>query len=183
MAYAQPVLDVYAPLVDPAQVLTPEQLEQYKRHALTPFPTWLTVLLHFLTLSLFTLVYHGLKLSKLPLVKHNDFTAGKGIGFMFIPLFNIYWVFRFVLAVTDRLNFQFKLRGQAPPISRGLALTSCIVYVIPYVGLISWAILMPIVSGQWQSATNRLAAENVAPAWAGAQAQQALPQSPWPPPG
>jgi hypothetical protein len=181
--YTQPVLNVYDPLVDPARFFSHEQLEQFKRHTLTPFPTWLVVVLHFLTFGLFTLIYHGLKLSKLPLVKENDFTAGKGIGFMFIPLFNLYWVFRFVLGVTDRLNFQFKLRGQAPPISRGLALTSCIVYLIPYVGLVSFLILMPIVSGVWQSAANRLAAENVAPAWAAAQGQQALPSSSWPPPG
>src|ERR1041384_4947163 len=114
------------------KAITPEQREQFKHHALTRYPTWLVVVLHFLTLGLFTLIYQGLKLSKLPLVKDNDFKAGKGIGFMFIPIFSFYWTFRYVLSITDRLNFQYRLRGQPPPISRGLALASCIVFVIPY---------------------------------------------------
>ena len=109
--------------------------------------------------GLFTLIYQGLKFSKLPLVKPNDFRSGKAIGFMFIPFYNWYWVFRFVLSLTDRLNFQLRLRGEQPLVSRGLALTSCILWVIPYVGIVTWLLLMPIVAGQWQSATNRLADE------------------------
>jgi hypothetical protein len=149
-------INVYDAGVDLTQVLDADQLERYKHHTLTRFPTWLVVVLHILTFGIFTLIYQGLKLSKLPLVKHDDFTAGKGIGFNFIPFFNLYWVFRFVLAVTDRLNFQFRLRGHPPPISRDLALASCIIHVIPYLNLIGWLILEPIVAGQWQSATNRL---------------------------
>ena len=97
---------------------------------------------------------------------------------MFIPFFNWYWQFRFALGMTDRLNFQFRLRGERPPVSRGLALTSAIVLLIPYVGLLSWLFLMPIVAGQWQAATNRLADEHQRQAWAGGSADyaaQALP--------
>lgn len=151
--------NVYGEHMDLAHLLTPEQSEQCKQHTLTRFPTWLVVVLHYLTFGIFTTVYQGLKLSRLPLVTERDFSAGKGIGFLFIPFYNYYWVFRFVLAITDRLNFQFRLRGQRPPVSRGLALASCIVLVIPYVGLITWLILMPIVAGQWQVATNRLVDE------------------------
>jgi Protein of unknown function (DUF2510) len=148
--------NVYDEGADLTQLLTPEQRETCRYHQLSRFPTWLVVVLHFLTLGLFTLIYQGLKFSRLPVVRENDFGAGKGIGFMFIPFFNLYWVFRYVLSLTDRLNFQFRLRGERPPISRGLALASCIVWVIPYVDVIAWLILMPIVAGQWQSATNRL---------------------------
>jgi len=152
-----PVLaNVYDPSVNLSQVLDPEQRERYKHHDLKRFPTWLVVVLHILTVGLFTVVYQGLKLSKLPIVKHDDFKAGKGIGFNFIPFYNLYWVFRFVLAVTDRLNFQFRLRGYPPPISRELALASCIVHVIPYANIVGWLILEPIVAGQWQSATNKI---------------------------
>jgi Protein of unknown function (DUF2510) len=176
--YARYTADVYDERADLGQLLTEEQREQYKQHALTSFPTWLVVVLHFLTLSLFTLIYQGLKFSKLPEAKQDDFRAGKAIGFMFIPFFNWYWQFRFALGLTDRLNFQFRLRGKRPPVSRGLALASAIVLLIPYVGLISWLILMPIVAGQWQSATNRLAAEREAGLWAGLPAPSAaLPPS------
>lgn len=154
---AAPVtVDVYDPSVSLAQVLEPEQRARFKQHDLKHFPTWIVVVLHILTFGLFTVFYQGLKLSKLPIVKHDDFTAAKGIGFNFIPFYNLYWVFRFVLAVTDRLNFQFRLRGYPPPISRQLALASCIVHVIPYVNIVGWLILEPIVAGQWQSATNTI---------------------------
>ena len=156
-AAAAPVsINVYDSAVDLSQVLDPEQRQQYMQHSLTRFPTWLVVVLHILTLGIFTLIYQGLKLSKLPLVRDNDFKAGKGIGFMFIPFFNFYWLFRFVLGVTDRLNFQFRLRGQPPPISRELALASCIIHLIPYINVIGWLVLEPIVAAQWQSATNKI---------------------------
>lgn len=156
MSHHQVTVNVYDEAVDLTQVFTAEQREQYMRHSLTTFPTWLAVVLHIVTFGLFSLIYQGLKLSKLPLVKSDDFSAGKGIGFNFIPFFNLYWVFRFVLSITDRLNFQFRLRGQPGPVPRDLALASCIVHVIPYVNVIGWLILEPIVAGQWQSATNRL---------------------------
>jgi hypothetical protein len=152
----QTSVNPYDNQVDLFSALSPDQREQYMRHSLTTFPTWLAVVLHIVTLGLFSVIYQGLKLSKLPLVKSDDFTAGKGIGFCFIPFFNLYWLFRFVLSITDRLNFQFRLRGQPAPISRDLALASCILRVIPYLNFIGLLILEPIVAGQWQSATNRL---------------------------
>jgi hypothetical protein len=175
--------DVYGEGADLMQVLTPEQREAYGRHTLTRFPTWLVVVLHFLTIGIFTLVYQGLKLSRLPVVKHDDFGPGKAIGFMFIPFFNYYWVFRFALGITERLNFQFRLRGQPPPVSRGLALASCIVWVTGSLVYVTWPVaflfLMPIVAGQWQSATNRLVEEREGRVWAGPGLQ--APQAPQPP--
>jgi hypothetical protein len=148
--------NIYDSSIDVVGSLDAEQRARYMHHSLKSFPTWLVVVLHILTFGLFTLIYQGLKLSKLPLVRDNDFGAGKGIGFSFIPFFNFYWLFRFVLGVTDRLNFQFRLRGQAPPISRELAMASCIVRLIPYVNFVGFLILEPIVAAQWQSATNKI---------------------------
>ena len=39
VVYAPPVLNLYDAHVDPAQVLSPEQLEQFKHNTLTSFPT------------------------------------------------------------------------------------------------------------------------------------------------
>jgi Protein of unknown function (DUF2510) len=154
---AAPVsINVYDSSVDLSQALDAEQRERYMHHTLKRFPTWLVVVLHILTFGLFTLIYQGLKLSKLPLIRDNDFGAGKGIGFMFIPIFNIYWMFRFVLSVSDRLNFQFRVRGYPPPISRELALASCILRLIPYINIVGFLFVEPIVAGQWQSATNKI---------------------------
>lgn len=154
------VVNVYESSVDLSAVLSPEEYERYKHHELTRFPVWLVIVLHYLTLGIFTLIYQGLKLSKLPMVRENDFRAGKGIGFCFIPFYNYYWIFRFVNAISDRLNFQFRLRGQRPPVPRGLGIAACILWVIPfYTAIITWLFLMPILSGYMQSAANRLVDE------------------------
>lgn len=136
--------------------LSPQHIEQLKAHSLRDYPTPVAVLLHFVTLGVFTTIYHGLKHSRLPLIRYDDFRAGKAIGFLFIPFFNFYWIFIFWLRLVDRINLQFRLRGMPDCVSRGLALSACIVTLIPYVGLVSFLILFPILSGQIQSACNQL---------------------------
>lgn len=155
----QPGMDlylVYTPGFNLA-ALPPNRLEQLKVHQLREFPTVVVVLLHFLTLGIFTTIYHGLKHSQLPLARYDDFRAGKAIGFLFIPFYNLYWLFVFWLRLADRINLQFRLRGMPDGVSRGLVLTTCILALIPYIGLISFLFLAPIMSGQIQSASNRLA--------------------------
>lgn len=143
-AFAPNVYDEHADL---SQLLTPEQQAQYRVHRLSRFPTWLAVVLHFLTIGLFSIIYQGLKFDKLPKVKDDDFGAAKGIGFLFIPFFNYYWIFRYSLSLTDRLNFQYRLRGQLPQVPRGFALTCSIIGVIPYVNLLAWVFFWPILVG------------------------------------
>jgi len=137
-------------------VLAPEMRESLKRHGMKKFPTAVAILLHFVTLGIFTIIYYGLKHSELPKVKADDFSAGKAIGFLFIPFYNIYWEFKFWLRLCDRINFQFRLRNLGSPVPRGLLLATIIVGLIPYVNLISWAILLPISIGFIQSAINKL---------------------------
>jgi hypothetical protein len=78
---------------------------------------------------------------KLPRAAANDPSAGKAIGFQFIPYFNLYWVFFSSLRLCDRLTLQLKLRGLQDRAPRGLLLATCIVSVIPYIG---WFIAGPI---------------------------------------
>ena len=149
--------NIYEEAVDLDQVLTPDERKAYGQHTLNRFPTWLVVVLHFLTLGIFTFIYQGLKLSKLPLVRNNDFGAGKGIGYNFIPFYNYYWNFRFVNAINDRLNFQLRLRGDRKRSPRGLGIACNVLWVIPLYGfVVTWIVLMPIMSAYMQSATNRL---------------------------
>lgn len=153
-----PLADVYT--LRSLDQLSPEQRERFMNHRLTTYPTWLLIVLHFLTLGLFTLIYQGLHFSKLPHAKYDDFDSGKAIGFMFIPFYSLYWTFRFVHSLVDRVNFQLALRGRPPRVSRGLGTTSAIFSVIPYFGpLVTYVIFMPIVAGQVQSAVNELARE------------------------
>ena len=141
-----------------------EQREQFKKHSLFgTFPVAVVILLHFVTFGIFSIIYMGLKHGKLPMIKSDDFSAGKAIGFLFIPFFNIYWIFMFWVRLVDRIDFQFRLRGLKPPVDRGLALAAVIVGLVPYLGILSWVILYPIVIGEIQSACNTLGNEAPAP--------------------
>jgi hypothetical protein len=156
-------LDVYNPGFDVHQ-LPEQQRAQYMQHRLTSFPTWAAVALSAIPLVLFSLflfptIFIGLKHSDLPKIKHDDFTAGKAIGFMFIPFFNLYWQFRFWLSLADKINFQYRLREQPAPVPRGLILTMCILNVIPYVNILSFLFVLPVAVGFIQAAANGLAEE------------------------
>ena len=127
--------DVYNPVFDLSR-LSDEQRSVFRQHQFThTFSIDAVIGMHFVTLGLFTLIYFGLKHSKLPMIRHDDFKAGKAIGFMFIPFFNLYWQFRFWLRLVDRVNFQLSLRGLPPTISRSLMLATIIVSLIPVANL------------------------------------------------
>lgn len=150
VAYQSAPVNIYDPNVDVSQVLTEPQRQQLAQNTMTQFSPVAAAVLHVVTLGLFTTIYHGLKLSKMPLAKQDDFTAGKGIGFLFIPYFNIYWFFKFWGSIVDRINFQHRLRGNPPPLSKGLIL----------VLMIFGGLLIPgaIATSMLQNATNEIAA-------------------------
>lgn len=134
------------------------QIVKLRKHKFTDtFSVGLGIFLHFLTLGIFTTINCGLKYNKLPKANPSDFASGKAIGYLFIPFFNYYWYFIFWRKLTDRINFQYKLRGESPPISKDLVTASCIIGIIPYVGIISFLFLAPIVYYQIQTAANDLA--------------------------
>lgn len=145
------------------------QLKTFAGHSLNAqFSIAILISLHYLTFGVFTVIYFGSKFSKLPVVRNNDLTAGKAIGFLFIPLFNAYWLFGFWFSLVARINFQFRLIGQPWAISEGLTSAAVITGVIPFVNfLVSYLILFPIVIGQIQDAINKLAmAKQAVPTWA-----------------
>jgi len=143
--------------------LNSQEIDSFKKNQFfDTFSTGVGILLHFLTLGIFTTIYCGLKHSKLPKVKSDDFSGGKAIGFLFIPFFNFYWLFVFWRRLAMRINLQFRLRNEQPPVSLGLATTVCILTFVPYLGgAINYLILMPILFSQIQSASNKLANENM----------------------
>jgi hypothetical protein len=152
---------VYNPYFDLRKIPL-DQREEFKNHTLdTTFPVAVVILLHFVTLGIFTFIHFGLLHSRLPIIKSDDFSGGKAIGFLFIPFFNIYWIFVFWGRLTDRINFQYKLRNQPAPISKGLVITSVAIAIIPYLGILSFIFLLPIVVGTIRSACNRLVIEKM----------------------
>ncbi|HUT57128.1 MAG TPA: hypothetical protein VNA25_04560 [Phycisphaerae bacterium] len=126
-------------------------------HQFTEFPAAVAILLHFLTLGLFSTIWLNLMHGKMPKIRHDDPSAGKAIGFLFIPFFNLYWVFFTYHRLCRRINEQREMRRLKPNVPAGLAVAMCIIMLIPYVGLIAGLIITPIFLGVVQSSVNELA--------------------------
>jgi hypothetical protein len=139
--------------------LTPGDRAALAHHEVEAFPIWATLLLHYLTLGLFSVVHISLLHGRLPQAERDDPTAAKAVGFSFIPYFNLYWVFFNPLRLADRLNLQLRLRGLPDGVPRGLVIACSAVSVIPYLGwFIGVFFLWPIAVAYFRSAANTLAA-------------------------
>lgn len=126
------------------------------KHTLTSFPVWAIVLLHFPTFGIFTMIKLNLMHGQMPQNRHDDPSAGKAIGFMFIPFFNLYWVFFTYNRLCLRINEQRRLVGLRSDVPESLAIAMCILMIIPYIGLISFLFLMPIFACIAQAKVNEL---------------------------
>jgi hypothetical protein len=156
-------VDLYSNKVDLAQVLTPQEREAYKQNLLTPgMAPWLVVVLSAVTVGIFGSVYLQLKQSRLPVVKPDDPQAGKAIGFLFIPFFNLYWYFFVWRRLADRINYQYRLRGRPEPIDRSqMTIAQAVVVAglfFVFVIFVGW-IWVLVFAAKIQSASNALAEE------------------------
>ena len=127
-----------------------------RMHQLSTFPVAVVILLHYVTFGIFTTIWLNLMHGKMPKIRHDDPSAGKAIGFLFIPFFNLYWVFFTYCRLCDRINEQRQNHGLPPSVPKGLAIAVCIVMLIPYVGILCWLILAPIFAGIMQAKVNEL---------------------------
>ena len=126
-------------------------------HGLTIFPVAVVILLHFFTCGIFSLIWLNLMHGKLPKVRSDDPSAGRAVGFCFIPFYNLYWIFFSYRRLCLRLDEQRELYGLPPSNLRGMATTACVFQVIPYVNLLlGYTIVTPIFIGQMQSSVNQL---------------------------
>jgi hypothetical protein len=127
------------------------------------FPVIGAVLLS-MFVPLFAPIYYGIMHGSLPKRRPDDPGAGKAIGFMFIPLFNIFWVCFFWIRLCTRLNDELTRVGLAPTAPRSLAIAICWCYIgliIPFVNILAGfaiAIMAVIALVQIQSSANALAA-------------------------
>jgi hypothetical protein len=110
-------------------------------------------------------------------------TPGKAVGFMFIPLFNIYWVFQALWGYSKDYN-EYLQRYSIPakPLSEGLFLTACILPLLGWlpfagglIGIANFIICIIIVNSICDS-INALA--YAPPQTAVLQAEYASPQEP-----
>jgi hypothetical protein len=109
------------------------------RPLVTNFPTVGAVLLS-IFVPFFAVIYYGMVHGNLPMRRPDDPGAGKAIGFMFIPFFNLYWMCFFWIRLCTRLNDERMLAGLAPTAPRGLVIAICWCYLgmfIPFVNLVA----------------------------------------------
>lgn len=123
------------------------------------------MILSVISFGIFGTVYLQLKQSKLPVVKPDDPSAGKAIGFMFIPLFNLYWYFVVWRRLGDRINFQYRLRGRPPPINHKQVMAAQVLsiagwFLFGIVG-IAGCVWLLVLGAQIELASNRLAEDRI----------------------
>ena len=99
--------------------ISPGARAALSHHNLTTFPAWAAGLLHVTTFGLFSIIQMGLTHDRLPKVYTDDPSAGRAIGFTFIPYFNMYWIFFNSMRLADRINLQYRLRGLPDGVPRG----------------------------------------------------------------
>jgi len=156
--YVQQNTNIYADFftIDSIDSLEIERMKKTLFHR-KPMAFGWGLLLHYLTLGIFTVFNYGSKYSKLPMLTLRDFKSTKAIGFCFIPFYSFYWTFIFMRHLAFRINFQFKLRNEKSPISVGLATAIAVLSVIPYLGVIvNYLVLWPIMYVKVQKAHKRL---------------------------
>ena len=126
-------------------------------HQLSSFSVAALILLHFATCGIFSMIWLNLMHGKLPKVRSDDPSAGKAVGFCFIPFFNLYWIFFTFRRLCLRIDEQRELYGLPPSGLKGMATTACIFHVIPWLNvLIGLTIISPIFIGMMQSSVNQL---------------------------
>jgi len=164
LAPQQPVSAGPAPAAAPAPMpyspipqVVPANSPEAGMHQLGTFSVAGVVVLHLFTFGLFSLIWFGLMHDKMPKLRYDDPSAGKAIGFMFIPFFNLYWMFFMYIRLCDRVAEQRRLRGMLEANLRGLAIAKCICILIPYLNILLSPIMGSIFFGLLQSRVNELA--------------------------
>jgi hypothetical protein len=67
-------------------------------------------------------------------------SPGKAVGFLFIPFFNIYWLFQVYPGFATDYNNYLKQKGiQAPPLSQGL-MTAMAIFILLFIPLVNWIV-------------------------------------------
>lgn len=143
------------------------------------YPVWVVVLANIVTIGIFAPFWlahwHGL----MPKRRPNDPGTGRAIGFMFIPVFSIYWLFECNLRLCTRLDEELRTAGEQLMTPRevlrwGLVLwvgASAVFYAVSLAGaeetpaasvvmfvLMGGWVLLTVATGILQSRVNTLAA-------------------------
>ena len=108
----------------------------------------LCILLYFVTFGIYSLFWWYAIHSENASRRNVDPSPGMAVGMMFVPFFNLYWVFHIYLSMSDRLNLiaRDQLGDQTPPVSKGLALAGiiCIMAGYPLLFLFIGVLVIPV---------------------------------------
>jgi hypothetical protein len=89
-------------------------------------------------------------------------TPGAAVGFLFVPFYNLYWVFVANMGLCEAINRSLITRGGAPRAPKGLAIACCIVNIVPYCNLLAgpimWLVFMFMLDGPKKELVNRTGA-------------------------
>src|SRR5262249_33497473 len=130
-------------------------------------PVWMAIVFTLLSAGLFAYLFFPLKHRQLPKLRPDDPGGAKALGYLFIPIFNIYWFVVMWSRLAQRLNFQLRLRNRpaivspllvtAGPIAvlaTGLLFRGSLVGTICF--LINWLVLTPLIAIQVESAVSAI---------------------------
>ena len=169
--------DSVSPSPKPPESAVPPELRAQHRLSISSV-AWM-VILHYISLGIVPMVRLNLMHGKMPKNRPNDPSAGRAIGFFFIPFFNWYWMFFTYCRLCDRINEQREMRGLSRSVPKGLAIAMCVAICISVfidraivvspgllqgwflgvfigIALLPWAILMPVFAGIVQAKVNEL---------------------------
>jgi hypothetical protein len=93
----------------------------------------------------FAPIYYGLVHGNLPKRRPDDPGAGKAIGFMFIPFFNIYWVCFFWVRLCTRINDERLRIGLPPTAPRGLVIAILCCYLGMFIPILNILVAIAII--------------------------------------
>ena len=118
----------------------------------TNSPVYGLVVLVFFALWGFSYIYHFVALYRCWAVLQGSTartSPGKAVGYMFIPFYNIYWIFIAYRGLAEDANSFSETYGLKRKISVGLSTWSCISCILPYFNIIVAPILFPFLIFQW----------------------------------
>jgi hypothetical protein len=71
-------------------------------------------------------------------------SPGQAVGFLFIPFFNYYWIFRAIagLSASIRRGLQAYEKGSTWGAGYGVGIAACVLVVIPYLGVLAWPLFL-----------------------------------------
>ncbi len=63
-------------------------------------------------------------------------SPGEAVGFLFIPLYNLYWMFVASGGLCDALDYLLRSAGSSRTAPKGVSLAACICQFIPYINIL-----------------------------------------------